>query len=95
MSKELGWKKLPMGGIIEEAGNASSYETGTWRSFRPVFHPEICIHCLFCWIYCPDGAIIVEDSKVKGINFFHCKGCGICSRECPTKVKSITMEQEV
>jgi len=48
---------------------------------------------MFCWLYCPDGSILVKDSKVIGIDYEHCKGCGICARECPKKV--VTMVEEV
>jgi 2-oxoacid:acceptor oxidoreductase delta subunit (pyruvate/2-ketoisovalerate family) len=43
-------------------------------------------------MYCPDGAIIVEDEKIKEINYDYCKGCGICQNECPKD--AITMEAE-
>lgn len=89
------YDKLPLAGVIEEAGNAKNYETGSWGTFRPIFHPEICIQCLFCWVYCPDSAILVEDGKVVGIDYDHCKGCEICHVECPTKPdKAITMEKK-
>jgi len=45
-------------------------------------------------VYCPDSAIIVEDAKVKGVDYDHCKGCGICARECPPKVQALTMDNE-
>jgi pyruvate ferredoxin oxidoreductase delta subunit len=45
-------------------------------------------------VFCPDSAIIVEDAKVKGVDYDHCKGCGICARECPPKVQAFTMESE-
>jgi len=93
---EATYEKLPLAGVIEEAGTAHEYETGSWSTFRPVFHPEICIHCLFCWVYCPDSAILVnEKSEVIGIDYDHCKGCEICSVECPTKPeKAITIEKK-
>lgn len=94
-SSELkGWKEIPIGGLILDAGNTDKYETGSWRTFRPVWDADKCIHCLQCWIYCPDSAIQVEDGKIKGINLYHCKGCGICAVECPDKVKAIKMEEE-
>lgn len=91
-----GWKELPIGGIIPEGGTSQAYKTGNWRTgFRPKWHPERCIQCLFCWIYCPDDAIIVEDGKMVGIDYEFCKGCGICARECPAKPeKAIEMEEE-
>ncbi len=48
MSELKGWRKLPIGGIILEEGSSRDYHTGGWRTFRPVFHEENCIHCLFC-----------------------------------------------
>lgn len=86
------WQELPLGGVIPEGGNSVDYETGSWRTFKPVCHREHCNHCLICWEYCPDDAIILEDFEmkdgskrkvVKDINYFHCKGCGLCVRECP------------
>jgi pyruvate ferredoxin oxidoreductase delta subunit len=90
---EKGWKQIPIGGLILEAGNAERYETGTWRSVRPVIDMEKCNDCLICWVYCPDAAIIVEDSKLKDVDLYHCKGCGICAQECPKK--AITMVDEI
>lgn len=83
--KNKGWKDVPKAGRILEAGSANEYETGGWRTYRPVYTPENCIQCMFCWIYCPDCAIKVVDGKMAGIDYTHCKGCGICVRECPTK----------
>jgi pyruvate ferredoxin oxidoreductase delta subunit len=88
------WKynKYPQGCTIPEAGNARQYETGSWRSQRPVLDKEKCSNCLFCWIYCPDSAIQVKDGKIEGFDLEHCKGCGICAEECPKK--AIAMEEE-
>ncbi len=80
--RKLGWKELPDADSIE-AGTSAEFKTGDWRSQRPVFHKENCIHCLTCWVVCPDAAIIVEDGKVTGYDYDHCKGCGICANECP------------
>ena len=95
MSKLKSWKELPIGGLILDAGNAAEYETGSWRTFRPTWHEDLCIQCLMCWSYCPDVAIELEEDKVVGIDYAHCKGCGICSFECPVKPeKAITMDLE-
>ena len=92
---------LHEGGIIREAGNAHDYKTGDWRTFVPQFHEENCIHCLFCWIYCPDSSIKVrqDDSgkfRMVGISYDHCKGCGICAFHCPGKKgnKALEMKRE-
>ena len=90
-----GWKQIPIGGLILEAGSARHYKTGSWRMRKPVHDEKKCINCLLCWIYCPDSAILVKDGKVVGIDYDHCKGCGICSRECPSKPgKAIEMVEE-
>jgi len=91
---ERSWKEIPIGGIIEEAGNADSYETGSWRTYRPIWDAGKCIHCLACWIACPDSSILLEDGKMVGIDYAHCKGCGICAFECPDKISALEMVLE-
>ena len=93
-SGKKGWRDLPIGGIILDAGGAEAYETGSWRSFRPIHDPEKCIHCLRCWAFCPDSAMLQKDGKIVGIDYTHCKGCGICAKECPDKVQAIEMKPE-
>ncbi len=88
------WYELPEAGLVLEPGTAERYKTGTWRSRRPIWDGEKCISCLFCWIYCPDSSIMVEDGKINGIDLDYCKGCGICANVCPEKVKAIKMENE-
>ncbi|MCK4258803.1 MAG: 4Fe-4S binding protein [Halanaerobiales bacterium] len=92
--KKPGWKEIPIGGRIDEAGNAHKYNTGGWRVRRPVWVKENCIHCFFCWSVCPDSAVEVEGGKMHGFDYNHCKGCGLCAQECPTKDKAIVMEPE-
>jgi len=92
--KKLSWKELPDGDLLE-AGTAAKFITGDWRTEKPVWDGGKCINCMFCWIACPDSSIIVKDGKMTGIDFEHCKGCGICAKECPVKpVKAIIMEAE-
>ncbi|GAI83538.1 unnamed protein product, partial [marine sediment metagenome] len=38
--KEKNWKEIPLGGLILEAGNAEEYETGSWRTYRPIRDEE-------------------------------------------------------
>jgi pyruvate ferredoxin oxidoreductase delta subunit len=91
----MNWKEVKKGDVLE-GGTAEQFQTGDWRSERPVWHPEICIQCLLCWIHCPDSSITVDKatSKMTGFDYKHCKGCGICAEICPTKPKSITMQPE-
>lgn len=90
-----GWKEIPIGGMILEAGNSAQYETGGWRTYRPVMDQGTCKNCLFCWIFCPDSAIMVEEEKIKGIDLGHCKGCGICAAECPAKAIKMVEEAKL
>ena len=93
--KEKGWKEIPEGGLILEAGNATKYNTGSWRAFCPVRDEEKCVNCLTCWVYCPDSAIIVKDNKIVGIDLEHCKGCGICAKQCPKQAIKMVPEGEM
>ena len=90
-----GWRELPEGDVLE-AGTATKFNTGGWRSNRPIWNEKNCIQCLICWIACPDSSVYVKDGKMIGIDYDHCKGCGICDKECPTKAekRAIVMEQE-
>ena len=89
---ELTWKDLEIGSIVTEPGSASQYQTGTWRSERPIIDLDKCNKCGLCYIFCPDAAIEMNDEGYPELNLFYCKGCGICSVECPTK--AITQVEE-
>jgi len=86
-----GWKALPIGGVVPEAGSSLKYKTGDWRAFRPLVEEEKCVNCLLCWIYCPDSAIVRKEKWVE-VNYDYCKGCGICAHECPKE--AIKMVEE-
>ena len=89
------WHELTEDAVISAPGSCTSNKTGSWRTSAPIRDPEKCIQCMRCWIYCPDSSIIVEDGKVVGIDYEHCKGCGICAKECTPKDKSIVMKEEI
>lgn len=90
---ELSWKEIPHGAVIP-GGTSEQFETGDWRTRRPIWNAEKCTHCLLCWIFCPDSSIQIKEGKVIGVDLKHCKGCGICARECPPKVRAFTMVPE-
>ncbi|MGP1580008.1 MAG: 4Fe-4S dicluster domain-containing protein [Wolinella sp.] len=71
----------------------TSYTASTahWRVDKPVYNPAGCINCYFCWLYCPDSSILVRDEKMRGIDYTHCKGCGVCVSVCPSNPKSLLM----
>lgn len=90
------WKEIPIGGNIEEPGSSKKFKTGSWRTFKPVWDKNKCIHCMICPVYCPDACIpVVKEKgqpKRKETNLDYCKGCGICADVCP--VKCIKMEKD-
>ena len=90
------WQELPLGGAVADGGNSADYETGTWRTSRPAWNAENCINCLTCWVFCPEDAYILKDGttpkgtprkEIERINYYHCKGCGLCAKECPVNKK--------
>ncbi len=91
------WHEMVSGGYIPQAGNAVEYDVSGWRTVRPVRDDECCIDCLFCWVYCPDNAVICKDGSVtgQGIDLMHCKGCGICAAVCPKDCIEMVAESEL
>ncbi len=79
------WKELLPGGVIREPGNSVAVETGSWGITQPVIDFQVCVHCMICWIYCPDSSFLVREGRLVGVDYDHCKGCGICAVECPKK----------
>jgi pyruvate ferredoxin oxidoreductase delta subunit len=74
---------LPVTPGAYEPGNMGvNPRTAGWKSHYPVLDAGRCNQCLKCWIFCPDSAIRVTSEKVEFI-LDYCKGCGICSAECP------------
>ena len=78
------------GATAFEAGYLVTKNSG-WRNIRPVIDNSKCVGCLNCYLYCPDGVIFREGSKVN-IDYDFCKGCGICAKIC--KPGAIKMEAE-
>lgn len=95
MRPDMNWKELTKAGNIYEPGNANTYETGDWRTIRPIWNKERCINCLICWRYCPDASIISTDGKFDSFDYKHCKGCGICANVCPTHAIDMLSEDEI
>lgn len=70
-------------------------KTGSWRIFKPILHADKCIKCYFCYINCPDTAIIIKKYGELPIwDYDYCKGCGICADVCPTQAIEMVRESE-
>ncbi len=90
---EKGWREITIAGLVLEPGSSVSYKTGTWRSSRPIIDEEKCNFCLTCWVCCPDGSIMLQNERaVVEVDLDHCKGCGICAKECPQEAITIVEE---
>jgi pyruvate ferredoxin oxidoreductase delta subunit len=74
--------------------NSFSASVADWRVAKPIYNRDYCIDCQFCWIFCPDTSIVSRDKKMVGIDYDHCKGCGVCVEVCPTNPKSLLMFNE-
>ncbi len=51
MAKQEGeptWRDVEIGAIVTEPGSASQYETGGWRTQRPIHNTDRCIKCGLC-----------------------------------------------
>jgi pyruvate ferredoxin oxidoreductase delta subunit len=88
-----GWKEIPIAGVCWVP--SEEYQTGDWRTFKPVRDLEKCTRCLLCYIYCPDSAISWSPDKGDiEFDYNFCKGCGICANECPVDAITLVFEQE-
>ena len=74
--------------------NSMNKYVGDWRVIKPVWQVDLCIDCQNCWVFCPDSSIISRNKEMVGIDYDHCKGCGICVEVCPTNPKSLLMFNE-
>jgi pyruvate ferredoxin oxidoreductase delta subunit len=71
--------------------NSYTATVASWRIIKPVYNRDICIDCQNCWVWCPDTSIVSRDKQMLGIDYDHCKGCGVCVEVCPTNPKSLLM----
>lgn len=91
--KASGWKEIPIAGVCWRP--STEYQTGDWRTFRPIHDSNKCTKCLLCPMVCPDGAI-KWNAETENIEFDYafCKGCGICANECPVDAIQMVREGE-
>jgi pyruvate ferredoxin oxidoreductase delta subunit len=91
---EMTWRDIEIGSIATEPGSASQYRTGDWRSQRPTYDFNRCIKCGICQMFCPEGCVQLNPEGYFEADMYYCKGCGICARECWTKVIKMVEEEE-
>lgn len=91
---EMTWRDIEIGSIATEPGSASLYRTGDWRSQRPTYDFDRCIKCGVCQMFCPEGCVQQNPEGFFEADMYYCKGCGICARECWTKVIKMVEEEE-
>ena len=87
------WKELPLAAVITEPATSENYRTGDWKTLKPVVDKKACIKCATCYTFCPEAAYEEDDYGYFNPNYDYCKGCGICSVECPSMC--IQMVEEV
>lgn len=92
VNEKMKYDELPIAGNIYDDGNAEDFNTGDWRSKKPVHIYEKCKHCFLCVPVCPDDCIMHTEDTVHGIDYDKCKGCGICAKVCP--FKAIEMKEQ-
>lgn len=87
-------KEFLPGAVVTDPGNSMLYFTGGWRSDRPIWNKEACTNCMLCWIHCPDSSVLVKNQEMLGIDYDHCKGCGICAIECRSEALEMISEPQ-
>ncbi|MDR3179838.1 MAG: FAD-dependent oxidoreductase [Holosporaceae bacterium] len=70
-------------GLSFEEKNISLSSKEIISESRRCFSCGNCFHCDNCYGFCPDNAIRKSPDGTLAIDYDYCKGCGICSNECP------------
>ena len=95
INKNTTAENMTIGGNIYQAGNATNFKTGDWRSIKPIYISDKCKQCGLCFPVCPEDAIPVnKDGNREDFNFDYCKGCGVCAKVCPFNAIEMINEGE-
>ncbi len=76
-------------GLAEESG--TMLPADALAEIERCYSCGYCNHCGTCFVFCPDASIKWEDGPVFDYEF--CKGCDICTTECPGHV-ILTVKEE-
>ncbi|MBI4124638.1 MAG: 4Fe-4S binding protein, partial [Deltaproteobacteria bacterium] len=69
-------------------------ETALWEARRCLSCGN-CFECDNCYGICPDNAVIkLNPGKHYQFNYDFCKGCGLCSAECPCHAIEMVPERK-
>jgi 2-oxoacid:acceptor oxidoreductase delta subunit (pyruvate/2-ketoisovalerate family) len=80
---------------VPKGGRNPNYKTASSRTFKPEINYDQCIRCRTCWIFCPDGAIDMNEEGYPSLNYDYCTGCNICKNNCPVEAYEIKLELEM
>lgn len=86
------WQDFPVACLVTRPGSGSSYRTGDWRVQHPIWDNTRCIKCGICYIFCPEPCVRQNQDGYFEADYYYCKGCGICAKECWTG--AITMVED-
>lgn len=90
-------KELKPGAVLSQKDDSSlKYQTGTWKTFRPIIDEEKCVYCMQCVLFCPENCIAIKRGGKRGdVNLDYCKGCGICAAQCPVgAIKMVKVDSD-
>ena len=100
---ELGWQNAPIGGVITNPGNSILKDhSASRKGYAPLLDREICFHCGYCDMVCPDFCFVWEKDEKKekppkllGIDYQFCKACQKCVVVCPVEALTVTLEKDI
>jgi pyruvate ferredoxin oxidoreductase gamma subunit len=97
----LGFLNAPLGGLINNPGNSVLKDnSASRRGVAPRLYKDVCFHCGFCDMVCPDYCFVWDRTKpemprLQGIDYRFCKGCQKCIVACPVEALVPVPEQEL
>jgi pyruvate ferredoxin oxidoreductase delta subunit len=80
---------------VPKGGRNPGYKTASSRTYKPEINYDQCVRCRTCWIFCPDGAIDMNEEGYPSLNYDYCTGCNICKNNCPVDAYEVKLELEM